>query len=203
MAGICCGILLQGCGKKVAGEPVSRPNDVPITCVAIMPTSIPVELETSAQEASVKQLREGTQVMDHLLKQELVGPTMRFISAGQVSGLDSGAQGNQLDLARKVGAQLSCNAVLEPTLLRFNDRIGGKLTAKEPASVAFKYRLIELEKGQILCQGEYDEVQQSVSENLFNWSKASKRGFSWVSAEALLQEGLEARLGECSYLQTE
>ena len=36
-------------------------------------------------------------------------------------------------------------------------------------------------------------------ENLLNLNKASSRGFSWVTAEVLMREGLKDRLSQCSY----
>ena len=39
-------------------------------------------------------------------------------------------------------------------------------------------------------------------ENLYNFSSAKQRGFTWITAEELLREGLVKKLGECSYLQT-
>ena len=55
--------------------------------------------------------------------------------------------------------------------------------------------------GQVLCRGRFDETQESVMENLFNFSSARKRGFTWVTAEEMLREGLQNKLSECPYLR--
>jgi hypothetical protein len=38
-------------------------------------------------------------------------------------------------------------------------------------------------------------------ENLFNFSSARKRGFTWVTAEEMLREALQSKLSECPYLR--
>jgi hypothetical protein len=88
-------------------------------------------------------------------------------------------------------------------LRRYKDRVGGQYTAKEPASVAFDFRLIAIPEGAVLCSGTFDEVQKSVMENLFNIKAATERGFTWVTAEQLMREGLRARFEKCSYLSNE
>ncbi len=102
--------------------------------------------------------------------------------------------------ARVIADRLSCNTVLETTLRRYKDRVGGQYTAKNPASVAFDFRLIAIPEGVVLCSGTFDEVQQSVMENLYNFKSATERGFTWVTAEQLMREGLRARFSECPYL---
>ena len=51
----------------------------------------------------------------------------------------------------------------------------------------------------MLCHGRFDERQQSVMENLLSLGKASSRGFSWITAEQLMREGLKERLDQCGY----
>ena len=70
---------------------------------------------------------------------------------------------------------------------------------KEPAAVTFDYRLYEVNEGKVLCHGRFDERQQSVMENLLTLGKASSRGFSWITAEQLMREGLKERLDQCGY----
>jgi hypothetical protein len=169
-----------------------------------MPVVLNVRYDSKNSLSATKSLKDGVEIMDKVLRKKFLGrDDMRFISDAQLYGLDAEEAGNFLAVSRKVGNYLSCNGVLEMKLWRYKDRVGGQYTAKEPASVSFTYRLVEVNSGVTLCQGRYDEVQQSVMENLYNFSSARKRGFTWVTAEELLREGLEKKLGECPYLQVE
>jgi len=40
-------------------------------------------------------------------------------------------------------------------------------------------------------------------ENLFNIKAATERGFTWVTAEQLMREGMWDRFEKCSYLSDE
>ena len=151
--------------------------------------------------AEKKQLQNGVHVLDELLKQQFISrPDVRLVSDGQISGMDENLPAQPLARARVIADRLSCNAVLETTLRRYRDRVGGKYSAKDPASVAFDFRLLAIPKGTVLCSGTFDEVQQSVMENLFNFKSATERGFTWVTAEQLMREGLRARFSDCPYL---
>ncbi|HHD56229.1 MAG TPA: hypothetical protein ENK89_00935 [Desulfobulbaceae bacterium] len=137
-----------------------------------------------------------------LHKQFMGRDDVRFITPAQMNGLKNAGTENALARARQAASFLSCNGILETKLLRYKKRVGGAYTAKEPASVSFTYRLLEVNSGTVLCRGRFDEAQQSVMENLYNFKNARKRGFTWVTAEELLREGLESRLDECSYLRS-
>jgi hypothetical protein len=150
--------------------------------------------------AEAEKLQDGIRVLDRLLKQHFISRSdVRLVSDSQISGMDKNLPAQPLARARVIADRLSCNAVLETTLRRYRDRIGGEYTAREPASVAFDYRLIAIPEGTILCSGTFDEVQKSIMENLYNLKSASERGFTWVTAEQLMKEGLRVRFAECPY----
>lgn len=195
-------LLAGGCSRGKTGSPLPPAPEVSISCIAVLPVNSPLEFSGEASKSQKKNMRNASEIFDKMLVERLINRNdIRFINSDQVQGLDSGSTTDSLSLARKIGSHLNCNAVLETKLLRFRDRVGGELSAKEPASVAFEYRLIELNKGQTLCHGAYDETQSSVLENLYNWNKAAKRGFKWVSGMALLEEGIQEKFSECKYLQ--
>ena len=126
-------------------------------------------------------------------------PEVRFVSAQQVNAATGGEGVGDLDGAKKVAGKISCNVLMETTLSRYADRVGGQYGVKEPAAVTFDYRLYEVGEGKVLCRGRFDEKQESVMDNLLSFNKASNRGFSWITAEQLLREGLKAKLGQCAY----
>ena len=190
---------LAGCSGGTTSAPASQQPDYAVTCVGVLPAAKAASYDETVSPARQKQLENGLITLDALLVEHFSGrPDIRFVNRVQLSGLDSG--NDALTRARVVADKVSCNAVLETTLKRFKERVGGEYTAKEPASVAFDFRLIAMPDGAVLCSGSYDEVQKSVMENLYNFKSATKRGFTWVTAEELMREGLDDRLNSCPYL---
>ena len=194
-------LVSVGCSKKTATSPVSYVPDYVVTCIGVLPVATADNFDQIVSAAEKKQLQNGVQVLNELLKQQFISrPDVRMVSDGQISGMDTDLPAQPLARARVIADRLSCNTVLETTLRRYKDRVGGKFFADDPASVAFDFRLIAIPEGTVLCSGTFDEVQQSVMENLFNFKNATERGFTWVTAEQLMREGLRARFSECPYL---
>lgn len=192
-------IGLSGCSQKQAQKPAVKDPHVAISCIGVMPVQPSAENESGLAYAQAKQLQDGAAVMDALIKKELAGRNeFRFAHSAQAYNLDVG--GNPFSRLQKVAEQLSCNAMLEITLNRYVDRVGGEYTAKDPAAVAFHYKLYAMDQGRVLCSGRFEEVQQSLMENLYNWKRASKRGFTWITSEELLLEGIREKFSQCPYL---
>ncbi len=197
---LCLSLLSVGCSKNTTSQPVPEVSGYAVTCIGVLPAVTPYNFDDNVPAAEAKQLQNGVRVLDRLLKQQFISRSdVRLVSDGQISGMDKNLPAQPLARARVIADQLSCNVVLETTLRRYRDRVGGKYTASDPASVAFDYRLITIPDGTVLCSGTFDVVQKSVMENLYNFKTASERGFTWVTAEQLVKEGLQARFSECSY----
>ena len=192
---LCCSIVAAGCANKEGPASVATDSSVAISCIAVMSVQPSVDFEDMASPAEKKTLKDGSQVMDGLLKQFLSGKAnVRFAAE------EKGA-GNSPVNARQIADRFKCNAVLETSLSRYAERMGGSYGAKEPAAVTFTYRLYETGSGKVICHGRFDEKQQSVMDNLLTLPKAQNRGMTWLTAEELLREGLKERLGQCSYLE--
>lgn len=199
---LCLSLLSVSCSKKsTSSQPVPEVPGYAVTCIGVLPVVTPYNFDENVPAAETKQLQDGVPVLDQLLKQQFASRSdVRLVSDGQISGMDKELPAQPLARARVIADRLSCNAVLETTIRRYKDRVGGEYTAQEPASVAFDYRLITIPDGTVLCRGTFDEVQKSVMENLYNFKTASERGFTWVTAEQLMKEGVQVRFSECSYL---
>lgn len=196
----CCCVVAAGCAQKDAPITAAKGPVVAVSGVAVMPVRVAVDFEDSAAAADDKSLRDGAEVMNGLLKQVLADKAgVRFVSEKSAVAGGDGAAG-KLEAVRRIAAQQHCNAVLETTLSRYSERVGGDYGVKQPAAVTFAYKLYEVGEGRVLCHGRFDEQQQSVMENLLTLPKAQSRGFSWLTAEELARDGLKERLGQCSYL---
>lgn len=196
----CCCIVAVGCAQKEEPMAAAKSPVVAVSGIAVMPVRAAVDFEDSVTPADERSLQDGAQVMNGLLKQVLGDRTgVRFVSAQTAAAGGEGAAG-KLETVRRIAAQHGCNTVLETTLSRYSERVGGDYGVKQAAAVTFAYKLYEVGEGRVLCHGRFDEQQQSVMENLLTLPKAQSRGFSWLTAEELARDGLQERLGQCSYL---
>ncbi|WP_028584682.1 hypothetical protein [Desulfogranum mediterraneum] len=195
-------LLLPACSQKQAQESVSRDPKVVLNCIGVLPVQTAVDYDDSLSIAQSKQLKEGATLLDSLLERAFAGRRdVRFVTSSQLYGLKNSSEADGPVGVKLVAEQLSCNGMMEVIISRYHDRVGGDYTAKTPASVAFDYRLYEVESGQVLCHGSFDEVQQTFMENLYNWKRARSPGFTWITGEQLLKEGLEEKIDQCPYLQ--
>jgi len=189
-------VAVGGCaGTK--GQPKEREQpDFTLTCVAVLP-AVQGATDLNRQPTAVeeKALAEGTVALNQALREYFGGRTdIRMISAE-----DAGPR-QSLAGAKAAAEKAGCNAVLETTLRRYQERVGGEYTAKEPAAVAFSYRLLALPEGAVVCQSSMDEEQEPLMNNLLKFRRSAENSFAWVTAERLLTQGLHERLAECSYL---
>ncbi len=194
--------IVSGCTAKQGGVETNTVDEVSLTCIAVLPVVFGQEHDGKLTPLDKKRLAGGVLTLDSLLKDRLYGSAdVRFVAQDQspVASYDGGA--SFLSMLREVGSQTGCNGVLAVTLHRYRDRSGGSYAADEPASVAFSWRLVEVNSGAVLCHGRYDETQESVMENLLYFKRASKRGFAWVTAERLLADGLDGQFADCSFLE--
>ena len=104
--------------------------------------------------------------------------------------------GNRLSLIQKIGRKYDSDAVLICNISRYVERIGKKYAIESPASVAFDCKLIEVETGRAACFFNFDETQQALTDNLL----AASLRLKWLTADELLNEGLNKKLSACPYV---
>ncbi len=194
-------LILAGCGARNKVTLEQGPPCV-LTCIAVLPAVSAFNYDNSpVSSEQAKSLDKGVLAMNALLRQKFKGRKgFRLVSDGQISGFTEAMPLKALARARMIGGKVGCNAVLATTVRRYRERVGGKYTAEEPAAVAFDVRLIEVDNGRVLCEGKYNEVQESLMENLFALAKAQQRKFAWVTAADLMRDGLNEKLSACSCL---
>ncbi|WP_456386646.1 hypothetical protein [Desulfolithobacter sp.] len=196
-------LVLAGCGapKSVPTGGDTLVSDYQIRCITVLPARKPQSPDKDMSPEAAAEMARGVSVLDQLLREHLAGCCdVRFVSGHQLAGLGEGLEAGEQALVSEAGKRFGCNAVLEVFLERYQERVGGEYAVQQPASVAFSYRLVGVDSGEVLCRGTFDEVQQSVAENIFAFGKARQRGFTWVTAGELLREGLREKFSGCSYL---
>ena len=186
-----CAVIVAGCAAQEKTGPTAKAPDVAVSCIAVLPVRAAVDMDEPMTGAEAKNLENGAAILDGLLKEALRNrKDVRFLSARQVESVTGAGEPAGIEQGRSLAGQVSC---------RYEHRVGGQYGVKEPAAVTFDYRLYEVEDGRVLCHGRFDEEQQSVMENLLTLGKASSRGFSWITAEQLMREGLKEKLDQCGY----
>lgn len=190
---------LAGCaGKKQAAAPEEPAKTV--NSIAVLPVEIQ-KAEQGYDYITTRQLESGAAVLTELAKEILAGRSgIRFLSSSQQETLLSDFHGTPNEMTQRIGEQIGTDAVLLITAIRFSERDGGEYSVNQPASVSFKYQLFHVATGSSLCMGVFDETQQTLLSNLFSFSKASSRGFKWITARQLASEGMKEKLDDCKYL---
>lgn len=109
-------------------------------------------------------------------------------AARAVSALGPDAKGAAPeDLAKKVAARLSADAVLLGRVLVYQERVGSKLGASPPAAVGFEVKLVGAD-GVILWAANYYEKQRPLTEDFLGFVQ---HGGGFVTAAQLAEYGAE------------
>lgn len=200
---ILASLTLSGCATQGASQQAVD-EVAPLKAIVVMPVDIvPAEEGRKRPIAEQETLDKGRILLDSLLAEYLTGKeNVRFMSAAERDTLGAKSFARcRTSAAVTICQQVGGEAVLLLTVNRYRDRQGNEYSVAQPASVAFDYKLLEAGSGRTLCAGVFDETQHSLSENILDFARFSKRGFKWISGEALAREGLEQRLSNCPYLK--
>lgn len=196
-------ILACACAKQLP-QPDNK-DTLPSMVKSIIVLPVRAATETDADSTSpqaIKQMQNGLESLAQIINGYFAdNQKIHLMSNEEVSSFSTSYSANQSDQALAIGKALKAEAVMFWDLTRYNERTGSDYAAKEPASVAFTYRLVHTESGQTLCAGSFDETQQSATENLLSWRRFANRGFKWVTAADLAREGVTEKLPDCPYLK--
>uniref|UniRef100_UPI004057C737 hypothetical protein n=1 Tax=Candidatus Electrothrix sp. TaxID=2170559 RepID=UPI004057C737 len=197
-------ILSTGCSQKKVKNFEQHP-DFAVSCVAVAPVVSDPPLDSALlSQIEKKELEDGLYYMNKFLKKYFISrKDVRLFSDGNFTDEEDESVRPSLERAKDFADKLSCNTVLETSLHRYKERIGGNMAAKEPASVAFEYRLMAMPDGKVLCQDSFDAEQQSLLGNLLGFREGTGGALTWLTAKEFMKKGLQNRLGKCSYLAEE
>jgi hypothetical protein len=200
----CAALLLSSCSSQpgsISSDEMQAPIK-PLSCIAVLPASTSVNQDETINYAKAQSLEEGAAYATEVISQELQGnPKVLMVSPSQVHSLVSQVTGGVSGTVAALGQKLKCDAVLLTTVSRFQQREGTDYSADSPASVNFSMVLRHSKHGNILWSADFREEQESFLSNIFSFSKAKSRGFKWVTAEQLMEQGIKERLEDCPYLK--
>jgi hypothetical protein len=93
--------------------------------------------------------------------------------------------------AQALGKETRADAVLTGRVSRFQERVGTQFGSRHPASVAFQLELVQSADGEVLWSGAFDQTQQPLSSNLFDFWMFWREGPRWFTAAELARLGVE------------
>lgn len=185
---------LAGCSLLHRTPPI----DEPIKLIAVMPIEREEPSSTSADGS--KRLKAGA---EHVVTAEVYSvlassSKWRFVPDLTVTQALTKVdpKGSLMSRARDLGKAVSADGVLFGTVSRYKERIGGEYGAREPATVRFTLSLLSVSTGKVLWTRTFDETQQSLSSNLFNWWQFWRGGPRWFTAEEFTRLGVERQLDD-------
>lgn len=121
---------------------------------------------------------------------------MGFLVAERETTMETVAGGREdkehfVEMARRVGMELEVDAVVIGSVMRFEERVGTKLAAEKPASVAFSVAFIRPADGQILWKAKFEKTQKAFFEDVLDYKTFVKGGMVWQRAEELSAIGVD------------
>lgn len=192
--------LFSGCAPKTAQI---QPEDLlPIKTIVVLPVEIDTDGQSSRTPKEMHQLEKGQKLIDTMLAEYFSGrEDIALLTAGQRDALDKDMTRCRTTAAVTICRTKKADAVLLCTLHRFTEREGTEYAIVSPASVAFDYKLIHAETGQAICSGMFNETQQPLLADMFQFFKKAQRGVKWLSAEDLARDGFQQKIADCPYLK--
>ncbi|HXQ22288.1 MAG TPA: hypothetical protein VN812_11490 [Candidatus Acidoferrales bacterium] len=186
-------LLLAGC--SLLHHPPTLPE--PVNLIAVMP--IEREENATPAESGERIAPEAERVMTAQVYDVLSSsPRWRFVPDLTVrqalNGLKS--DGDLASRARALGKAVNADAVLCGTVSRYIERVGTEYGARQPAAVGITLQLVSVQSGSVLWKNSFDQRQQALSANLFNWWQFWRGGPRWFSAQEFAHLGVEHLLDD-------
>jgi hypothetical protein len=98
---------------------------------------------------------------------------------------------SQVEIIKKVGAELSADLIVVGHVFRYVERIGYDYSAEKPASVAFEIIFVNPQNGSTIWRGVFDKTQKSLMEDVLQIASFYKGGGKWLTASELTRQGMD------------
>ncbi|VAX15416.1 hypothetical protein MNBD_NITROSPINAE04-2060 [hydrothermal vent metagenome] len=89
------------------------------------------------------------------------------------------------------GEKLGVDAVVMGSVMRFEELVGGKLSADKPASVSFSFAVIDVHTKKIVWKSKFEKTQASLFSNILDYKTFFKGGMTWQKAHKLSSIGVK------------
>jgi len=101
-----------------------------------------------------------------------------------------------VEAARQLARASGAGAVLFGAVYRFQDRVGTRYAASQPASVSFDLALYTTAADAVVWTGQFDRTQRALSSNFLDIWMFWRAGPHWFSSRELARLGVEKLLAE-------
>ena len=173
--------------------------DERVGLIAVLPIERQAPSTVAAQEEHVPMESHAEQVITAQIYDVLsASPQWRFVpdlTATQAL-TKVGTAGDLPSRAQALGKAVEADAVICGTVNRYVERVGSEYGARKPAAVGFSLQLISASSGRTLWSGSFDQQQEALSTNLFNWWQFWRGGPKWFTAQEFARLGVEHLLDD-------
>jgi hypothetical protein len=186
-AGLAIGLAaLAACGTTQPERP-----PLPVRVLAVLPLDDGPEVRKGVVPQD-----DGAAVVTAQLYRVLVEQT-EYRFAPDLSVVDTlatpalRAASGQLARAVALGKAVGADAVVVGRVTRFAPRVGTAYGASQGASVAFELGLVAVASGEEIWRGAFDETQEALASNIFDFWMFWRSGPQWLTANELAGLGVE------------
>ena len=198
LAGLIFLLLLESCSIGAGNLQSRRVTDLEsrhIRRIAVLPPNEEVVAQPRAIPGTSEPRnpeRDASETLTRIIYSVMAAmPNWQIVSDNEVREVSQGVSATDSDRLRQIGQMVYADAVIVGHVRRYRERVGDEWGAKSPASVAFVLDLIDIRRGETVWSATYDETQKSLSENIFALGDVTQRGFRWLTADQLAQEGVK------------
>ena len=90
----------------------------------------------------------------------------------------------------EIGRRLGVEMLIFGTVMRYQERVGGPMSAQRPASVYFEVSLITAATGKTVWYAVFDQTQKSLSDDITNFRNFVRGGGKWLTAAEFAEVGI-------------
>jgi hypothetical protein len=94
-------------------------------------------------------------------------------------------------LLMETGKRLNADGIFVGHVYRYRDRLGGKFSVAEPASIAFDLSLLRISDGRVVWSVFYDETQKALADDLFQLGAFLERDGQWITADQMARDAMD------------
>ncbi|PID75887.1 MAG: hypothetical protein CSA20_03960 [Deltaproteobacteria bacterium] len=196
-------LVLTSCSSAPVNTQETQPELRSLNCIAVLPAVTSAVKDDTLRYNQARTLERGASQATVLLLKKLSGNSkVRLVNVVEMASFAENPRRGEIGILSTIGEAVNCDGILSTTIRTYKQRQGTKMAVESPASVDFTMVLREVPTGHILWSSEFRETQQPLLDNLFSFGKQQTKGIYWLTAEELLQQGIENRLDNCPYLVT-
>ena len=90
----------------------------------------------------------------------------------------------------EIGRRLGVDVLVFGVINRFQERVGGPMSVRSPASVYFEISMVDARSGRKVWYAVFDQTQKSLSDDITNLRNFMRGGGKWLTAREFADVGI-------------